>query len=124
MPDDVRPPIRTFTIRELRPAELELDVDFVLHGDTGPASTWAGRASPATGSRSSGRTRGTRRSSATSTIQAAADTDWTLLAGDETALPAITAILARCRPAAARWCSSRSSRRGDAAAGLRRPTCA
>jgi NADPH-dependent ferric siderophore reductase len=36
-----RAPMRTYTIRALRPAEGEVDVDFVLHGETGPASRWA-----------------------------------------------------------------------------------
>lgn len=36
-----RSPMRTYTIRALRPEAGEVDVDFVLHGETGPASTWA-----------------------------------------------------------------------------------
>jgi NADPH-dependent ferric siderophore reductase len=90
MPDGVRPPIRTFTIRELRGDEL--DVDFVLHGDLGPASTWAGRAKP-------GDRLALLGPNALHTpivgyeYKPPADTDWVLLAGDETALPAITAIL-------------------------------
>ena len=43
-PEATRPPMRTYTIRALRPECDELDVDFVLHGDTGPASRWAARA--------------------------------------------------------------------------------
>ena len=39
-----RPPMRTYTIRELRPDALVLD--FVLHGDGGPASRWALAARP------------------------------------------------------------------------------
>lgn len=38
------PPMRTYTIRDLRPDVGELDIDFVLHGETGPASRWAVRA--------------------------------------------------------------------------------
>jgi NADPH-dependent ferric siderophore reductase len=98
MPDDVRPPIRTFTIRELRAGELdsemdvELDVDFVLHGDTGPASTWAGRAEQGDRVAILGPDR--RHSPIVGyEYRPGADTDWTLLAGDETALPAIAAIL-------------------------------
>ncbi|WP_205619945.1 siderophore-interacting protein [Dasania marina] len=34
---------RTYTVRNYREAINELDVDFVLHGDGGPASAWAGR---------------------------------------------------------------------------------
>jgi NADPH-dependent ferric siderophore reductase len=91
MPDDVRPPIRTFTIRALRDGEL--DVDFVLHGDTGPASTWAGRAAPGDRVAILGPDR--RHTPILGyEYRPGAGTDWTLLAGDETALPAITAILA------------------------------
>lgn len=36
-----RPPMRTYTIRQLRAAQGEVDIDFVLHGDGGPASRWA-----------------------------------------------------------------------------------
>lgn len=38
--------MRTYTIRALRPARGEVDVEFVLHGDNGPASRWAMRARP------------------------------------------------------------------------------
>ena len=44
MPDDVRPPMRTYTVRAHRPSVAEIDVDFVLHGATGPGSSWASRA--------------------------------------------------------------------------------
>jgi NADPH-dependent ferric siderophore reductase len=93
MPDGVRPPIRTFTISGLRPERHELDVDFVLHGDLGPASTWAGRAKP--GDRVAILGPDVRHEPITGyEYRPNADTDWTLLAGDETALPAIAAILA------------------------------
>ncbi|QOR39976.1 siderophore-interacting protein [Billgrantia diversa] len=46
LPDDLRPPMRTYTIRELRAAQGEVDVEFVLHGDKGPASRWAMHARP------------------------------------------------------------------------------
>jgi len=93
LPDEVRPPMRTFTIRELRAAEHEIDVDFVLHGDLGPASTWAGRARP--GDRVALLGPDVRHEPIVGyEYKPGADTDWTLLAGDETALPAITAILA------------------------------
>ncbi|WGW13746.1 siderophore-interacting protein [Saxibacter everestensis] len=35
-----RPILRTYTIRAIRPDDDEVDVDFVLHGDSGPASGW------------------------------------------------------------------------------------
>lgn len=39
-----RPATRTYTIRHVRADALEMDIDFVAHGDEGPASTWAHRA--------------------------------------------------------------------------------
>jgi NADPH-dependent ferric siderophore reductase len=41
---DRRPAMRTYTIRHLRAEQGEVDIDFVLHGETGPASRWALRA--------------------------------------------------------------------------------
>ncbi|MCU0088470.1 siderophore-interacting protein [Pseudomonas koreensis] len=43
---DRRPAMRTYTIRHLRAESGEVDIDFVLHGETGPASRWALRAQP------------------------------------------------------------------------------
>ncbi len=42
----IRPPMRTYTTRQLRADRGEVDVDFVLHGDGGPASRWALNAKP------------------------------------------------------------------------------
>lgn len=33
--------VRTYTVRAFRPDSLELDIDFVAHGDEGPATRWA-----------------------------------------------------------------------------------
>src|SRR5919107_3200606 len=44
LPPERQMPIRTYTVRALRPEAGEVDVDFVLHGATGPASAWAERA--------------------------------------------------------------------------------
>lgn len=41
-----RPPMRTYTIRRMREDSGEMEVDFVLHGDAGPASRWALLARP------------------------------------------------------------------------------
>ncbi|GAA3933340.1 siderophore-interacting protein [Microbacterium soli] len=41
LPDELRNPIRTYTIRSPRPVDREIDVDFALHGTDGPASAWA-----------------------------------------------------------------------------------
>ncbi|MFC4853761.1 siderophore-interacting protein [Actinophytocola glycyrrhizae] len=92
MPDEIRPPMRTFTISALRADQHELDVDFVLHGDLGPASRWAGAAKP--GDRLAISAPDARHSPILGyEFKPAEGTDWTLLAGDETALPAISAIL-------------------------------
>lgn len=41
LPDDERNPMRTYTVRTVRQNLREVDVDVVMHGDTGPASRWA-----------------------------------------------------------------------------------
>lgn len=89
MPDDVRPPMRTYTVRSHRGAEL--DIDFVLHGDGGPASRWAHNARP-------GDTIAVLGTGGLHVVPE--DTDWQLLIGDETALPAIGSILERLSPGA------------------------
>ncbi len=44
LPDAERNPLRTYTSRAVRRDLGEVDVDFALHGDMGPASRWAGSA--------------------------------------------------------------------------------
>ncbi|OMQ14441.1 NADPH-dependent ferric siderophore reductase, partial [Modestobacter sp. VKM Ac-2676] len=50
LPDDRRPHLRTYTVRDARPEEGEVDVDVVLHGiddgHAGPAASWAAAAVP------------------------------------------------------------------------------
>ncbi|MFK3979737.1 siderophore-interacting protein [Micromonospora sp. NPDC050397] len=46
VPVERRPPLRTYTVRAFRPDRRELDLDFVLHGVAGPASRWATEARP------------------------------------------------------------------------------
>ncbi|MGK6311475.1 siderophore-interacting protein [Neorhizobium sp. DT-125] len=46
LPPRDRVPMRSYTIRHLRTDDCEVDVDFVLHGDEGPASRWAASADP------------------------------------------------------------------------------
>lgn len=92
LPAEHRNPFRTYTIRAVRPGLREVDIDFVTHGDTGPGSAWAGRAQPGDeiilvgpDELSEGRTIGID--------WRPGDVDTVLLAGDETAAPAICAIL-------------------------------
>ncbi len=81
---DEKPPGRAYTIRHHRPEAGELDIDFVLHGDTGPGSHWASRAKVGDVVDMAGPRGG---------HVVNVDADWRLLAGDETALPAIASIL-------------------------------
>jgi len=82
-PDGRRPTIRTFTPRRVDPEALELDVEIVIHHD-GVASAWAAAAVPGDPAAISGPGRGY-----------AIDRHVTafLLAGDETAIPAISQLL-------------------------------
>lgn len=41
-----RPVRRTYTVRNFRKKTMEMDIDFVDHGDEGPASSWARHATP------------------------------------------------------------------------------
>ncbi|SIQ01300.1 NADPH-dependent ferric siderophore reductase, contains FAD-binding and SIP domains [Mucilaginibacter lappiensis] len=81
--EKIKPHIRTYTVRSLDRITGILDVEFVLHGDIGPGSAWAGNASIGDslgiGIKLSGKIR--------------EPSDWYLFAGDETALPAISAML-------------------------------
>jgi NADPH-dependent ferric siderophore reductase len=83
LPDGARPTIRTFTPWHLRPDRRELDLGVVLHG-TGAASEWARDARPGDPVAIAGPGRG---------YAIDADASSFLLAGDETALPAISQLL-------------------------------
>jgi len=94
LPTGERNAFRTYTVRRIDPELRELDVDFVVHHDAGPAGAWAEQAAagqrlvivgPDARSPHSG-----------------GGLDWhpgtarrVLLAGDETAAPAILSILER-----------------------------
>jgi NADPH-dependent ferric siderophore reductase len=79
------PVVRTYTPRRFDPVGRELDIDFVLHDRGGTASTWARRARPGDPMvLAAGRGRYLPDPAA----------DWHLVAGDETALPAIATIVA------------------------------
>ncbi|MGW0390722.1 siderophore-interacting protein [Streptomyces sp. NPDC003042] len=95
MPDEDRPVMRSYTVREQRrtPEGVdEVDIDFVLHGDSSPASAWAGRAVTGRRIMAIGPTVAENKSVR---FQPPAATDAILMYADETALPAAAAILDR-----------------------------
>jgi len=79
------PHLRTYTVRSHDPAG-ELAIDFVVHGDEGLAGTWAAAAVP-------GDTLWLANASAGGAYAPDPAADWHLLAGDESALPAIASAL-------------------------------
>jgi NADPH-dependent ferric siderophore reductase len=82
VPPERRSPTRVYTPRRWNPERFELDLDIVLHG-SGPLSTWA-----------AGQTRRPRRRGRPGGVYTISmDADWYLIAGDETAVPAISTIL-------------------------------
>lgn len=93
LPDDERAVLRSYTVREQRPdagEHGELDIDFAVHEDGGPACRWAQKASagdrvtvlgPATADNTAVRFR----------LPEGADS--VVIWADETALPAASAIL-------------------------------
>jgi len=85
------PVTRTYTVRRWDPAARELWIDFVYHGDEGIAGPWAANVQPGTVVRFAGPGGG---------YAPDADADWHLLAGDESALPAISAAVERLAPGA------------------------
>jgi NADPH-dependent ferric siderophore reductase len=80
-----RPTIRTYTVRRFDPDAGELDVDFVLHEGHGPAAAWARDARP-------GAWVGVSEPGGRYVPDPAAA--FHLVVGDETALPAVTTVLA------------------------------
>lgn len=80
--DEKRPEPRYYTLRRIDPLTGEVDIDFVMHADAGPGADFAARADV-----------GARLGMAGPIGRTVTPAAWTLLAGDETALPAITRIL-------------------------------
>jgi NADPH-dependent ferric siderophore reductase len=91
-PREQWPVTRTYTVRAWDPGHRELTLDFVVHGDEGLAGPWATRVQPGETVRFMGP------GGAYAPDPAA---DWHLLAGDESALPAIARSL-EALPAGAR----------------------
>lgn len=86
-----RPRPRRYTVRRWDAAEQQLTIDFVAHGDEGYAGPWAQRARPGDRLQFKGPGGG---------YAPDPDADWHLLAGDESALPAIAASLEHLAPGA------------------------
>lgn len=86
LPREQWPRIRTYTVRRWDADERELSIDFVHHGEEGVAGPWAAGARPGDEVRFVGPGGGYAPDPAAG---------WHLLAGDESALPAIAAALER-----------------------------
>lgn len=96
LPEAERNAMRTYTVRDIRPEDREVDIDFVLHGTEGPASAWAmgagvGDEMVIIGPDERSETGGRGRSGGIEWDPGEART--VLLVGDETAAPAICSIL-------------------------------
>ncbi|MFB7323054.1 siderophore-interacting protein [Streptomyces sp. NPDC056190] len=100
LPDGVRAVMRSYTLRSLRRrpgVPDEIDIDFALHGmepgaavPAGPASRWAARATPGDRVLLLGPAVADNRAIR---FRPPEDTDLVVMWGDETAVPAATAIL-------------------------------
>ena len=84
LPAAKQPVVRTLTVRRADPAASEIAIDVVVHGEHGAAGQWAATAEPGQPVYLMGP------SGAYAPDPAA---DWHLLAGDESALPAISVAL-------------------------------
>ena len=89
VPAEFRPRPRRFTIRDWEPEQQMLSIDFVAHGDTGFAGSWAQRAQPGDRLQFDG---------AGGSYRPSPDVDWHLLVGDESAIGAIGASLQNLEP--------------------------
>lgn len=76
--------MRTYTVRSVDTAAREIAIDFVVHGDEGIAGPWAATVRPGEQITFFG---------PGGAYAPRADADWHLLAGDEAALPAISAAV-------------------------------
>jgi NADPH-dependent ferric siderophore reductase len=103
LPDERRNPIRTYTVRHARPEHREVDIDFVTHGDAGPASRWVRAALVGDEVAIVGPVAGGDIPNV-GIEWAPGNANTVLIAGDETAAPAICAILSAL-PRDARGCA-------------------
>jgi NADPH-dependent ferric siderophore reductase len=91
LPREQWPRTRTYTVRAWDPDAGEMTIDFVHHGDEGLAGPWAAAARPGDGIDFMGPGGGYAPDPAAG---------WHLLAGDESALPAIAAAVEALPPGA------------------------
>jgi NADPH-dependent ferric siderophore reductase len=101
LPDEHRNPMRTYTVRAVRPRLREVDIDMVLHGATGPASSWAETARPGDTACLMGPSADYDGVHGGVDYRPHDDTGFVLIGADESAVPAVAAILERM-PAEAR----------------------
>ncbi|MFI6011324.1 siderophore-interacting protein [Streptomyces sp. NPDC051243] len=90
LPDDVRAVMRSYTLRSLRRDPDEIDIDFVLHTPAGPASGWAARATAGDRVLVLGPAIADNRAIR---FRPPEDTDLVVVWGDDSAVPAVSAIL-------------------------------
>lgn len=88
----VRAVMRSYTVSGQRRDPDEFDVEFVLHGDGGPASRWAARARPGDRVAVLGPA---AEDNGGIDFRPPESTGWVLLTADATALPAVAGILRR-----------------------------
>lgn len=89
LPEEHRPTVRTYTIRNVDPDRREITVDFVVHGEHGIAGPWAASVQPGDPAYLMG---------PSGAYAPDPDADWHLLAGDEAGLPALSAALEALPP--------------------------
>ena len=90
LPDSVRAVMRSYTLRALRRDPDEIDIDFVLHEPAGPASRWASLAAPGDRVVLLGPAVADNRAIR---FRPPEDADLLVMWGDETAVPAVSAVL-------------------------------
>jgi NADPH-dependent ferric siderophore reductase len=84
LPAAKRPTVRTYTVRNVDTDRREIAIDFVVHGEHGVAGPWAMAATPG---------QPAYLTSPNGAYAPDPDADWHLFAGDEAAVPAISAAL-------------------------------